>query len=666
MSARNEQGRCVRIGRTGGLLRVVFSVLIVVYCLGLSHAQSLVLLHGKQMHDLEEGQIQELANFYGVDLVTEGTQSPDAASHAMQRVAAPDTLAVLAAEDALNGTDMPKLRAALQRHGRAAVPLLIFGVETQENTDALKAWSAGGISGCVDQEERGSPTTIHVEQNVPLAGVLAGRDLAAVTAPVCRLDGTAANIAIVLSARWAGGNSSPLLVHALVGQQDVYFVPQLRLFDTSFLGSPSGMEKSFSSLAPFLLFFSHAVGAYGWHLDGHYANFTIDDPWLTDPYGALDYRGLLQQMDLHRFHTTIAFIPWNYDRSRGDVVAMFRARPDRYSICIHGDNHTHREFGSYTVNPLEEQMREIRQSVARMDRFRELTGIPYDRVMVFPHGVAPLETFAALRTYGFLGTVNSLNVPLGESFPANSTFLLRPYTTGYAGLLSMARMSAAVPIPSVDIAIQVFLGNPLLFYAHHDLFEQGIGAFNQVADTVNKMQPDTTWAGLGEIVRHTYPVRQRLDGGYDVRMLAPDIDLTNSGDSEAVFHVATPEGLPSEASVTVDGAPTAFERVGEETTLLLTIPPHQTRKIRIALNNGFDPGREDIRKRSVYAYALRRISDVRDMNLSQYKWGRALVAGYYGDKANRWELTLEHGWWIVLLCIAVLCVLYLRHRRRRR
>lgn len=652
--------------RTRRILCAAFSVLVVVFCIGFGHAQNLVLLHGKQSHELEEQQIQELANFYGVGLVTEDTGSPGGISQAMQRVAAPDTLAVLAAEDALDKSDTARLRTALRRRGRASVPLLIFGITAEGDADTLKAWSAGSVSGCAAQAERGDPATIHVEQNASLAGVLAGRDLAAATTPACRIDQAAANSVVVLAARWAGGGSIPLLVRAQAGEQDVYFVPQLRLFDTSFLGAPWGMEKSFSSLAPFLIFLKPAVGNYGWHLDGHYANFTIDDPWLVEPYGALNYRGLLQQMEQHNFHTTIAFIPWNYDRSRADVIAMFRAHPDRYSISIHGDNHTHREFGSYGVNPLDEQVREIRQSVARMDRFHELTGIPYDRVMVFPHGVSPLQTFAALRTYGFLGTVNSLDVPLGEPFPTSSTFLLRPYTTGYAGLLSMSRMSVAVPIPDADLAIQVFLGNPLMFYAHHDLFEHGIGAFNHVADTVNRMQQDTTWAGLGEIARHTYPIRQRMDGGYDVRMLAPEIDLTNPGENEAVFHVAAPEGLQPEATVSVDGASVVFEREATGATLLLTIAPHQTKKIRIALDNGFDPGREDIRRRSVYAYVLRRLSDVRDMDLSRFRWGRAMVAGYYGDKADGWELAIEHRWWLVLLCVSLIGVLYLRRRRKQR
>ena len=254
----------------------------------------------------------------------------------------------------------------------------------------------------------------------------------------------------------------------------------MELFDTSWVGKPSALPQAFSSLAPFLLFLNYAAGDYGWHMDGHYANLTIDDPWLIEPYGHLHYRALLEEMEKHNFHTTIAFIPWNYDRSRADVVDLLRAHPERYSLCIHGNNHTHREFGGYGDSPLKEQTANLRQAVARMEKFRELTGISYDRFMIFPAlRLPPKRHFAALRASDFLGTANSQNVPAGSSMPADPTFLLRPYTLDYANFLSMFRYSAEGPITRMEIAIQAFLGNPLLFYGHEKLFDNGIGEFDK-------------------------------------------------------------------------------------------------------------------------------------------------------------------------------------------
>ena len=102
------------------------------------------------------------------------------------------------------------------------------------------------------------------------------------------------------------------------------------------------------------------------------------------PYGHLIYEDLLKEMERHDFHTTIAFIPWNYDRSEAETVALFRSHPERFSICVHGDNHDHKEFDDFESKPLSLQITAIKQSLARMEKFQSLTGIPYDNVFVFP------------------------------------------------------------------------------------------------------------------------------------------------------------------------------------------------------------------------------------------------------------------------------------------
>src|SRR5205823_9949970 len=135
----------------------------------------------------------------------------------------------------------------------------------------------------------------------------------------------------------------------------------------------------------------------------------------------------------------------------------------------------------------------------------------------------PEATFRELKKYGFLGTANYSNVPMDAALPRDPEFLLRPYTSRFGTFLSLSRYPAGA-IPRLEIAIQIFLGNPLLFYGHEGNFEMGIGAFSAFADLVNQLQPDTRWTSLGEIVRHTYLVRRRLDGELDVQMLASEMD----------------------------------------------------------------------------------------------------------------------------------------------
>jgi hypothetical protein len=163
-----------------------------------------------------------------------------------------------------------------------------------------------------------------------------------------------------------------------------------------------------------------------WHPPGYFANFTVGDTVLKEPYGHLTYEGLLKEMHKTNFHTTIGFIPWNYDCCDDEVASLFRKNPDRFSVCVHGNNHDHYELykyetalrDSWRAKPLHDQEEDIVKAVARMERFSELTGVDYDRVMVFPHAIAPAKTLGLLKKYGFLSTVNVGDVPLGIKVPS--------------------------------------------------------------------------------------------------------------------------------------------------------------------------------------------------------------------------------------------------------
>ena len=241
----------------------------------------------------------------------------------------------------------------------------------------------------------------------------------------------------------------PVFIEATLNQQRVFLdctmPPRKRKCGRS---ERESVVSAFAGIAPAMMFIKYSAGEQGWHALHHYANLTIDDPSLQEPYGFLDYKGLLVEMEKHNFHSTIAFIPWNYDRSDPEVVSLIRNHPERFSICIHGDNHDHKEFEDYGSKPLDVQVAALRQSLARMDRFQALTGIPYDKVMIFPHSIAPEKTLEALKTYNYLATINSTNVPMDSVRPPGLLFAMRPVTLSFGGFPSIIRYSVAVPTPN--------------------------------------------------------------------------------------------------------------------------------------------------------------------------------------------------------------------------
>jgi hypothetical protein len=447
---------------------------------------------------------------------------------------------------------------------------------------------------------------------------------------------------------WHDQQVSPVFIESTVEQLQIFVVCDLSP-DDSLTGE--GVVNAFLRVAPAMMFIKYCAGERGWHAPHHYANFTIDDPWLRQPYGYVDYKGLLQEMERHDFHTTIAFIPWNYDRSEPGVVGLFRNHPERFSIAIHGDNHDHKEFTDYRRKPLAVQIADLKQSLARMEKFRTLTGIPYDKVMVFPHSIAPEGTLGALKTYNYLATVNSTNVPEDSARPTGLSFALRPVTLSFAGFPSISRYSVAAPIPKYLIAINEFLGNPLLFYGHSEDLARGVAAFDSTADKVNQLEPDTQWRGLGHIVRHLYVVKLRDDSIYDVLAFSSNICLENFSVRDSIFYVRKQEiGGETIDSVSVDGQNLEYQLQGDSLNFRVPVPKGNSRCIAIQYQNDLVLGSIGTSNDSVVVYLVRTASDFRDNYLSKTALGLAFIRFY-----NKHEVTpaqvLACAFALMLVCL---------------
>jgi hypothetical protein len=643
-------------------LGLIFAVVLLL-CGDVLHgrAADLLLFRGHGTKTLEDYQIHRLADFYGVNLKTIDVGSPDM-GQVVSLTKNPETLAILIEEDALRDAASRRILEGLQQRKGKPIPVMLFGISEQTDQSELKLWSAGAVDACIGLRENFRPTSLQVHGPIAFSRQLIGVALPPVTSPLCKMKvAPVRTVETILTTTGSDGTSVSLLVLSRSQLQPVFLVPKEQLLDSNW--TPAGVSDSFSSMAPFILFLANTVADAGWHSSGHYANLTIDDPWLIQPFGHLDYKALLDEMVEHNFHTTIAFIPWNFDRSRPEVVELFRSRPDRYSICIHGNNHAHREFGEYRTNTLPDQIADIKQAIARMERFTMLTDIPYDRFMVFPHAVAPEPTFEALRSYDFLGTANSSNVPLGEPYPRDPIFFLRPYTTNYANLLSLYRYPAAGEIPRLVVAIHAFLGNPILFYDHSSLFSSGIGAFNSHADFVNQLQPDTKWTSLGEIARHSYLLRKCTNGDVEVLMFSREMELENLADSTQVFYVRRYDGGRLRGIGTVSGSLTIS---ADFSVARIVIPAHESRLLQMTYSNGLDMTHEEVKSRSPYIYALRMVSDFRDIYLAKSSWGDSFAKSYYRHRWDSTELLIERYWWILILLVTVGIgsARYLRKRAR--
>jgi len=418
---------------------------------------------------------------------------------------------------------------------------------------------------------------------------------------------------------------------------------------------PVSKNEDFSPLFPVMMFLRHAAGERAWHSHGHYANLTVDDAWLTQPYGHLDYEALLAEMQKYNFHTTIAFIPWNFDRSEPKVVQLFSSHGDKFSICIHGNNHDHLEFGSYEDRPFSDQIADIKQALARMEKFQNLTSLHFDRFMIFPQEVVPpVATLQEFKEYNFVAAANAVMVPSGSVPPVDTLFPLRAVNLDFTSFPLVRRYSAEAKVPRWLIAINAFLDNPLLFYCHQTLFESGSGAFDPIAETVNQIEPGVHWGSLGSVAQHLYLERRRSDADYDVLAFSGDFILQNAGRQDTNFHVQKLEdGSVAIKSLTMDGQSVPYELSGGFLCFVVRVPSGAPRHVVLQYQNDLNLVAVDVSKSGLRIALRRRMSDFRDITLSRYALGRALTHFYYKNHLDDVEFKSEAALQILLILIVI-------------
>lgn len=213
------------------------------------------------------------------------------------------------------------------------------------------------------------------------------------------------------------------------------------------------------------------------HSKAHHACIIIDDPLLRENYGFLNYRKLLGLMDRHNFFTTIAFIPVNYGKTDRKIADLFQARPDRFSLCVHGCDHTGGEFANIDPDYLE---RVVRLASARMIEHERRSGIPFERVMVFPQGRFSNAALEALKRNSYMGAVNTEALPTDGRIESDFPFFLRykPEDVGE-------------PPPK-----------PLFVVLHHEYFKDGYDNLTSFVDMLNERLAYVKWDSVGKIIRN--------------------------------------------------------------------------------------------------------------------------------------------------------------------
>ena len=534
-----------------------------------------------------------------------------------------DTLASIAdSHDA--ATSALKTRIASTPH------VFVYGFQSSHrHQELLRELTADACSGSGPLSSVGGPFRVS-ECDVPTAGQLAGLSLGRTDATIDRcFAGTAIADSghVVLSA-----SRQPVVVRTRANRSNVWLSAcgAVADLDTA-VNEDEGLLPWFSRLAPLMLFLRAALGSRVWRSLRSRACFIIDDPFLKDHYGFLEFSALLEAMRADRFSTSIAFIPWNYRRSRQRTAALFASQAPLASLCVHGCDHTSSEYGTLDADSLYGRSR---VALDRMRAHQRKFGVPCDEVMVFPQGVFSSKALRALEACGYLAAVNSHLCPVDMPGSLALRDLLEVATTRFSGVPLFGRR---YPTDPAEFAFDLFLGKPALVVEHHGYFRDGGQTMREFAARLRALDQQLEWTNLATICAESCLTRADSDGSIHVRFFTNRFRAKNSGGRPARYVlVRKVGGWTQTPTITVNGRPYPSELRGSDLVIDLHLDPGQSADVAVN-SDGREPAASKWRQSAWYRsqVLLRRLScDVRDDYIETSRTLSHVVSGLRGALAR--------------------------------
>jgi hypothetical protein len=288
-------------------------------------------------------------------------------------------------------------------------------------------------------------------------------------------------------------------VLAYCGEKAVWVLRKLAGFSADIVSAPlpklTGREQPFDyldgqqfiQLLPLLHFLRKVTTELAWTRPPLRACLTFDDPNLHwSSYGYFSYQELVKQAKTCGFHVALATVPidaWGLHRR---TVNLFRKNLEYLSLLIHGNDHARNELGR--VRTREGHFRLLAQSLHRIERLEERTGLHVARVMVPPHEAFAEAALAAMLALGFEG-VNLTpwmlrNWNPKRQWPSAFGLEIAEMMDGGFPVIPRFKLSASCEGP---IVVAAFLGRPIVPFGHHDTMAGGFELLSHASKTINSL-----------------------------------------------------------------------------------------------------------------------------------------------------------------------------------
>jgi hypothetical protein len=281
------------------------------------------------------------------------------------------------------------------------------------------------------------------------------------------------------------------------------------------------------------------------------ACLVIDDPLLRARHGCLNFCELLSLMQRHDFSTNVAFIPWNWRRNSAETVQLFKQNRERYSLSVHGCDHSRAEFGDRNPTALDVR---VCEAIQRMDQHEACNGIQYDKVMVFPQGVFSKAAINSLKRAGFIAAVNNDTIAVDDD-PGSIT-VAKFWNIALMEYDDFPIFTRRYPWEGIEnFAFDILLGKPAIIVIHHDYCKDADRRLVSFVKRLNALKCTLQWVSLGEVVRRSYRRRDVSPELVEVEMYATELRLHNSSDRTKCYTIRKRESQQSEIDkISANGA----------------------------------------------------------------------------------------------------------------
>jgi hypothetical protein len=348
---------------------------------------------------------------------------------------------------------------------------------------------------------------------------------------------------------------NPTFVHIAKGNLHLFIWATAAIFDiTRPLTAEIEFEQSVDEYLPAIIFLRSALRERAWHNPDVRAGLTIDDPLLSARYGFIDFRRLLDSAHRHRYHVTLAYIPWNYWRNSRRNAKIFRDRSSVFSVCAHGCDHTNHEFGSGDHHEL---LAKNHVAAERMTKLSHRTGLKHERLFVCPQERCSLAAWQAfVRAGRFLAMVNTGCMPrdLSQASLCGAD-LLAPAQDCFFGFPVFKRYYWG---DMANFALSIFLGKPAILVEHHEFFNDSLSRIESFATDLRSIDDRVEWLPLESTVIQTHLRRTVSASETAVQFFTKEFEFQHPNSLPHVYRLRKRIGDQPLINVLVNGATTSY------------------------------------------------------------------------------------------------------------